>query len=600
MHPSIRNTRIICSIGPAVGTDELVRSLIKKGMNLARFNLSHDTHEFHAGNIARVKKISKEEGVPIALILDTKGPEIRTGLIRNDAKIAFAKDDLVDVVAESDAIKLYGDDGAFTEKTRVTVNYDQLADDIIPNVKILIADGLLALMVLSVEGRVIKCKVVNNAEIGSKKNVNVIGVKTKLPALTEKDKVDLLFGHQQDLDYIAASFVRKASDVITIQKYLSEIGSNMPVIAKIEDEEGLNNIEEIIRVAAGIMVARGDLGVQIPAERVPLEQKRIIRLCNAAGKPVITATQMLDSMIRNPTPTRAEAGDVANAIFDGTDCIMLSGETSSGSYPEAAVTVMESIARAVESSDEYLKHLYERRREKGAGIDLTHTISNAASWVADKIEAACIIAPTLSGNTAKLISRYRPRRPIIAASPSEVVRRRLLLYWGIIPVAIEQQEDSEAMIQSAITQAIQKGFAASLDKVIVVSGIPIRSPLATNNIRVHVIGNVLGKGGEGFGKHCTGRIVKVNNFQEAAAALMVKKESKILVTHNFDSSFTPILPIIDGIILEGASEVSQEYMQKVNHDIVVLSYVPNAMSQFGENITVTLDGTEKLIYEGSL
>jgi pyruvate kinase len=251
-------------------------------MNLARFNFSHGTHEYHAASIARVRKVSKAEGIPIALVLDTKGPEIRTGIIRDNGKITFSKDDLIDVVSESDAEELYGKDGIYTEKNKIIVSYSQLADDIIPNVKILIADGLIALSVLYIEGRVIKCKVANGGEISSRKNVNIIGVRTKLPALTERDKQDILFGHEQGMDYIAASFIRKASDVTSLQKYLMEIGSDMPVIAKIEDEEGLKNIEEIIRVASGVMVARGDLGVQIPAEQVPLEQKRIIRLCNEA------------------------------------------------------------------------------------------------------------------------------------------------------------------------------------------------------------------------------------------------------------------------------------------------------------------------------
>ena len=595
-----RNTRIICTIGPAVESDKLISSLVKRGMNLARFNFSHGSHDYHAKGIARVKKASKEEGIPIALVIDTKGPEIRTGVIPNDGKITFEKDDLVDVVSEADAKKIYGTDEVCTEKNRITVSYSQLADDIIPGVKILIADGLISLSVLSIEDRVIKCKVTNGAEIGSRKNVNIIGVKTKLPALTERDKQDLLFAHENEMDYVAASFIRKASDVISIQKYLAEINSDMPVIAKIEDEEGLTNIEEIIRVASGIMIARGDLGVQIPAEQVPLEQKRIIRLCNAAGKPVITATQMLDSMIRNPSPTRAEAGDVANAILDGTDCIMLSGETANGLYPETALEVMDNIARAVESSAEYAKHLDERRRAAATDNDLSHLVTNSTSWIADKIEAACIVVPTLSGNTAKLVSRHRPRRSIIAASPSEIARRRLLLFWGIVPVAIDQQEDSEAMIQSAISQAIRNGFAASRDKVVVVSGIPINSPLATNNIRIHIIGNILGRGVEGYGKHCTGRIIKVHNFQEATTLFLAKKEAKILLTHTLDVSFTPLLSIVDGVILEGVSEMSREYIQKINPGIVLISQVSNAMHQFEGNITVTLDGVEKLIYEGLL
>jgi pyruvate kinase len=293
------------------------------------------------------------------------------------------------------------------------------------------------------------------------------------------------------MDYVAASFIRKASDVISIQEYLTSIDSDMQVISKIEDDEGLSNIKDIIRVSAGVMVARGDLGVQIPPEQVPIEQKRIIGLCNVEGKPVITATQMLDSMIHNPRPTRAEAGDVANAILDGADCIMLSGETASGSYPELAVEMMDRIARTAESSEAYEKTLAQRRRHLvEREHDLSHVIAEAATLTADSINAACIITPTLHGNTARLISKYRPERPIVAACCDEKVRRRLLLYWGVVPVVVQKADESEAMIQESISAAIKEGFAQNSDKVVVTAGLPLSSPLTTNTIQVHVIGDI--------------------------------------------------------------------------------------------------------------
>ncbi len=300
-----------------------------------------------------MREASKLEGIPVALLLDTQGPEIRTGNIKDDGTITIILGEEIDVIAEDDSRNLYGEDGIFTQSSRITVTYNNMADDVIPGAKIFIADGLAELDVISLEGRIIHCKVISGGVLDSRKNVNIVGVHTKLPALSEKDKEDILFGHKEGVDYIAASFIRKATDVTTIQMYLKEIGSDIPVIAKIEDEEGLGNLNEIIRVSAGIMVARGDLGVQIPVEQVPIEQKRIINLCNQEGKPVITATQMLDSMIRNPRPTRAEAGDVANAILDGTDCVMLSGETANGKFPEAAVECMDKIARAAEASEGY-------------------------------------------------------------------------------------------------------------------------------------------------------------------------------------------------------------------------------------------------------
>jgi pyruvate kinase len=574
-------------------------------MNIARFNFSHGTHEYKEMQIARVREAAAAEGVPIALMLDTKGPEIRTGLVRDNKTISLVPGATVEVIAEKDALALYGPEGVYATPGRITVSYAELADDIRPGARILIADGLYALEALSLEGRSIRCRVEAGGDIGGRKNVNILGVHTRLPAMSEQDKEDLRFGHEQGMDYVAASFIRRASDVTTMQQYLASIGSDMPVIAKIEDDEGLSNIEEILRVSAGIMVARGDLGVQIPPERVPLEQKRIISLCNSEGKPVITATQMLDSMIQNPRPTRAESADVANAILDGSDCVMLSGETANGAYPELAVEMMDRIVRAVEASGEYRKSLMERRRAAHDERDLGQVIADAAVRAADSIEAACIIAPTLSGHTAQMVSRYRPSRPILAASPSETVRRRLLLYWGVFPVTVQKEEDSEAMIQGVIAAAIREGFAALSDKVVVTAGLPVNSPITTNSIRVHVIGNVLGRGRRGFGGRCTGRVIKAKDLDTAARRLRSDGPSEssgntILLTHTLDKSFIPIIRIVDGIILEGASELSRELLNLVNPRIVYVAHVPNAMGVFEENHTVTLDGEEKIIYEGTI
>ncbi len=595
----VRNTHIICTMGPTAESVEIVRSLIRKGMNIARFNFSHGGHEYHQKGFERVREASRLEGIPVALLLDTQGPEIRTGFVKNDGNITITPGEKVDVIAEADSRKLYGEDGAYAENNRITVTYAALADDIKPGAKIYIADGLVGLDVLAVEGRIIRCQVINGGTLDSRKNVNIVGVRTRLPALSDKDKGDILFGHQEGIDFIAASFIRKASDVTSIQKYLEEIGSDIPVIAKIEDEEGLDNIKEIIRVAAGIMVARGDLGVQIPVEQVPIEQKRIIHLCNQEGKPVITATQMLDSMIRNPRPTRAETGDVANAILDGTDCVMLSGETANGKYPEAAVECMDRIARVVEASEEYALRLTEKRLALEDDTDLSHVIADSASRTADKIEASCIVIPTLSGHTAQLVSKHRPRRCIVAATPSEAVRRKLLLYWGVVPVLVHKEEDSEAMVQGAISAAIQKGFAGPRDKVVVVAGLPVNSPLSANSIRVHVIGNVLGRGSRSFGGRCTGRIIKARTLDDASQ-LLRKHGGEILLTHTLDDSFIPILRIVDGVILEGASELPHKLIRTINPNIVYISQVRDAMERFEEHITVTLDGQEKMIYEGAL
>jgi len=592
-------------MGPAVENLDAVRSLIRRGMNVARFNFSHGDHAYHGAMIDRVREASRIEGIPIALLLDTKGPEIRTGLVKGDGKIALGKGERIQIVSVADAVQSGGEDAAFATAKVVTVSYQGLADDVKTGAKILIADGLLALEVLSVDGRMIECVVLDGGEIGGRKNVNIVGVKTRLPALTDQDRKDLSFGSMMGMDFIAASFIRKPSDVTSILRYLAEIKSDIPVISKIEDEEGLDNVREIIRVSAGIMIARGDLGVQIPVERVPLEQKRIIALCNAAGKPVITATQMLDSMIKNPRPTRAEACDVANAILDGTDCVMLSGETASGSYPEEAVVMMDRIALEVESSEAYRKSMDRRRtgaplspEQAAEDADIARAIAEAASWTADRIGATAIVVPTMSGNTARMISRFRPRRKIIAATPDEAVRRRLLLYWGVVPILVERELDSEAMIQGAIAATIRAGFAKSLEKVVVAAGLPLGTPLQTNSVRVHVIGHVLGRGGRGFGSRCTGRVVKARTLQEAVQTLR-KSGGEILVTHTLDETFIPIIRLVDGVILEGVSEMSWEIVRATNPSLVYVSQVSRAMELFEDNLTITLDGKEKLVYEGA-
>jgi pyruvate kinase len=599
----IRNTRIICTMGPAVDSTDMLRSLIRKGMNIARFNFSHGTHKDKAETIARVRRAAELEKATVALLMDTRGPEIRTGLVRDDKGIVLEAGETVDVIAACDAEKLYGADGAFTlkegGKTRVIVSYNLLADDIKPGAHILVADGILSLEFVRLEGRIIRCKVEAGGELGSRKNVNVLGVHTRLPAMSEQDKDDLRFAAEQGMDCVAASFIRKRQDITTIEKFLASIGSDMPVIAKIEDEEGLENINDIIRVADGIMVARGDLGVQIPPEQVPLAQKRIIELCNNEGKPVITATQMLDSMIRNPRPTRAEAADVANAILDGSDCVMLSGETASGAYPEEAVETMNRIALTVEDSDVYRRHQLERRGRLTRSGDMPQSIAESAVLIAETINAVCIITPTISGNTARLVSKYRPSRPIIGASPSEKIRRRMLLYWGIIPLAVQNESDNEATIQGAQSAAIKEGFIKVSDKVVFTAGVPVNSPHSANTIRIHVIGKILGRGQRGFGGRCTGRIVKANTLNEASY-LLRHKGGEILLTHTLDNSFIPIIRIAHGIIVEGSSEFPRDMLRMINPNIVYVAQVDKAMTHIEEHITVTIDGNEKIVYEGTI
>jgi pyruvate kinase len=584
---ALRKTKIICTMGPATEDIEVVKDLLRNGMNIARFNFSHGDHAYHEAMVERVRLASEKTAIPVALMLDTKGPEIRTGIVPDGGKI---------LLKEGSPIVVTTDDVPCTAE-RISISYQALPGEISVGGHILIADGLFDLEVAEVSGSDIRCIVRAGGEIGSRKNVNVPGIKTSLPAVTEKDVSDLLFGIEQGFDLISASFIRKATDVTTIYRILDEHDDKMIVLAKIEDQEGLDNIDEIIRVSGGIMVARGDLGVQIPVTEIPLIQKRIIEKCNRANKPVITATQMMDSMIHNPKPTRAECTDVANAIMDGTDAIMLSGETANGAYPIEAVRMMHRIAMDIERSPEYIERTRRYFSIQSQSTDIAHAVAKAAYLVATDIRARAILTPTLSGNTPRLISVYRPEETIIAATPNLQVMRQLLLNWGVYPIHSLMVNDSDEMIQNAMKAALQRGYIDRFDKVVVTAGIPINSPIMTNTIKVLFLGNILNRGARGFGETVTGKIVKAEDFSQAVATLK-KTGGEILLTRNLNESFIPVLRAVAGIILEGVSEMPIDRIKMINPDIVCVAGVGNAMEMFENNITVTLDGKEKIIYEG--
>lgn len=582
----IRRTKIIATMGPATDSVEIIESLIRAGMSIARLNFSHGDHSTHDAKIAMVREASARTGIPVAIMLDTKGPEIRTGVVPGGGTI--------ELVRGSEVRVTFG--GEECGPSLVSLSYPELLDDASVGTRILIADGLIELETLGREGAALRTVVRSGGTIGSRKNVNVPGVRTKLPAITEKDEADIRFGMERCIDFIAASFIRKPQDVTAIYSILESGGSRIKVIAKIEDEEGLENIDDILRVSNGIMIARGDLGVQIKGELIPLVQKRIIAKCNKAGKPVITATQMLDSMITNPRPTRAELTDVANAVMDGTDAIMLSGETASGKHPLLAVETMHNIALAIEQSEEYWKKMAEVESAAVSG-DIAHAVAKAGFVVAREINAQAILAPTLSGNTPRLLSGFRPAQPIIAATTTERVQRQLLLDWGVIPIIVERVDDSEEMIQNAIMAATDKGLLDLFDKVVAVAGVPINSPIMTNTVRVFFLGSILNRGSRGFGASKRGRIVKAADLAEAALVLK-KQGGEILLTKTLDDSFIPIIRCVDGIILEGVSELNRDMILMVNPDITFIGEVPNAMAQFENGSMVTLDGEEKIIYEG--
>ena len=585
----MRKTKIVCTLGPSTEEAGVLGRLLEAGMNVARFNMAHGTHEYHAAMIQRVREANRATGIPAALLIDIKGPEVRTGDVAGGATVELRTASEVTVTV---------DDAPCTSEV-VSLSYMDLPEQAAAGMHILIADGLIDLEVLEVRERRTRCVVRTGGELGSRKNVNLIGIRSRLPAVTEKDVENLKFAVRNGMDFVAASFVRKPEDILEIRQILLAEGSHMHIIAKIEDGEGLENIDGIMRVADGIMIARGDLGVQLPTEQMPLVQKRIILKCHDANKAVITATQMLDSMIHNPRPTRAEATDVANAIFDGSDAVMLSGETASGRYPVEAVQVMDSIACTVETSPEYESRVRRFFKLDESGEDIAQSVTRSAFLVAREINAAAIVTPTLRGNTPRMISKYRPSQPIIAVTPDEAINRRLLLYWGVHPLFCELADSSDDMVNNALAVALEKGLLKNFDKVVIVAGVPVHSPIMLNTIKVHFIGNVLGKGERGFGGWRSGKIVKVLDALDAELRLK-HDDSEILLTRFLTPDFQPLLTGLRGIILEENTYLSHEQIRSGTPDIASIGSVPNAMSIFEDGLTVTLHGDERVIYEGIL
>ena len=471
----MKKTKIVCTMGPNTDNREIMKELALNGMDVARFNFSHGDHAEHKHRLEILESVREELGIPIASLLDTKGPEIRTGKLKDGKKVTLKEGDLYTLTTE----EIVGDE------TRGYINYAGLAEDVKPGDRILIDDGLIELHVREVNGTDIVCRIENGGELGEKKGVNVPGVRVKLPALTDKDKEDIRFGVDAGFDFVAASFVRNADAIREIREILDEKGSAMQIIAKIENEEGIENIDSIIEASDGIMVARGDMGVEIPAEKVPHIQKMIIRKCNLACKVVITATQMLDSMIRNPRPTRAEVSDVANAVYEGTDAVMLSGETAMGRYPIEAVRMMSQIA---EESEKYLDYMFYQRRKVSAENlrNISNTVCYSSVATASDLEAPVIVAPSVSGFTTRMLSKWRPKALIAGLSPSMTVVRQMQLYWGVKPFHAKRAESTDALLFASVELLKEKGIVKEGEIVVATAGVVTRAnrhePVADTNI----------------------------------------------------------------------------------------------------------------------
>lgn len=580
----MQKTKMIFTIGPASGSEDVLSKLIEAGMNVSRHNFSHGDHSEHKVRMDLVKRLREKYNKPIAIMLDTKGPEIRTGNFK-DEKVELK---------ERDKFTIYCNEEVVGDDTKCSVTYAGLCKDVKSGDTILIDDGLVGLEVESVDENKIHCVVKNAGMVANHKGVNVPGVSIDLPAITEKDESDLIFGCEQDVDMIAASFIRKAADVLAIRKILEANGGHdILIFSKVESQEGVNNIDEIIKFSDGIMVARGDMGVEIPMEEVPLIQKSIIYKCNKAGKPVITATQMLDSMIRNPRPTRAEASDIANAIFDGTDAIMLSGESANGKYPVEAAQTMARIAQTVEAKLDYETIL---RRNKELHIqNVPNAISFATCTTAEELNASAIITATQSGHTARIVSKYRPSCPIIAVTSYESVARKLALNWGVFAILTEKVNSTDELIEKSVEISLKTNYVKKGDLVVIAAGIPVSYSGTTNMLKVHIVGDILAQG-RGVGTHPGYGTVKiVNSAREACNSI---ERGDILVIKNLDKEYISVLDRVAGVVAEDGGLTSHLGIECISKDIPLICNAGAATEVLKTGSFVTLDVIRGIVYSG--
>ena len=580
----MRKTKIVCTIGPASESEEMLEKLMNAGMNVARLNFSHGSHEEHKGRIDTIRKVAKRLNKTVAILLDTKGPEIRTHNM---------KDGIIELEKGKEVIVSMTEVEGTPEKFSVT--YDNLINDVQVGSYILLDDGLVELQVKDIDhdkGEV-KCDILNSGELKNKKGVNLPGVKVNLPGITDKDADDIRFGIKEDVDFIAASFVRRPSDVLDIREILEQEKANITIFPKIENQEGIDNIEEILEVSDGLMVARGDMGVEIPPEKVPMVQKDLIRKCNKLGKPVITATQMLDSMQRNPRATRAEASDVANAIYDGTDAVMLSGETAAGLYPEEAVKTMRNIAVSAEAAQDYKKLLSDRT--KLVETSLVNAIGISVAHTALNLNVKAIVAATESGSTARTISKYRPHSDIIAVTPSEKTARQCAIVWGVYPVVKEGRKNTDALLNNAVATAVETERVQNGDLIIITAGVPTGEKGTTNMMKIHLVGDEIAKG-QGVGR---GSVVGTAVVADSASDLKgVDLSDKIIVTNSVDETLVPYVDQAIGLITEENGITSPSAIVGLEKGIPTVLGVENATKEIKDDMLVTVDAANGKVFEG--
>jgi len=578
----MRKTKIVCTIGPACDSEEMLRKMISGGMNVARLNFSHGAHPDHKEKMDRIKKIREELKMPVALLLDTKGPEIRTGKLVNDSPVELAQGNQITLTTE----EIEGN------AERVSITYKNLPRNLVKGNTLMLDDGRIELNVREVGERDIVCDIINGGTLKNSKSVNVPGVMIDMPYMNDKDKSDILFGAKQDVDYIALSFVRTAQDVKDVRRLLSSQGYyHIELISKIENTEGVKNIIDIINASDGIMIARGDMAVEIPFEELPRLQKMIITECYSAGKKVITATEMLDSMINNPRPTRAEITDVANAIYDGTSAIMLSGETAAGKYPLRSLETMGKIAEKTEANIDY--------RTYGEGIgdfkrveNITNAISDATCRAAHDLNAAAIVAVTLSGSSARMISRLRPGTLIIAVTPHERAYRKLALSWGVMPIMNEYVENPNELFNDVAAKILERGLVKEGD-IIVITGSTQRSSGTTNAMQVHIIGDILLKGKGAGIENVSGRVFAIKSEDKNLSGFTA---GDILVISKTTTDILQLMRQCSGVITEESAGDSGVVAAAYALDIPVISDAARATAVLRTGAKIKIDVQKGYVY----
>ncbi|MDR0615400.1 MAG: pyruvate kinase [Synergistaceae bacterium] len=583
----MRKVKIVCTLGPACGDIDKLRALSAAGMNVARFNFSHGDYEGHGRMLELTRQVERETGSPIAAILDTKGPEIRTGLLAGHKDAQLAAGSVFRLVTDE------CEGGA----ERVSISYAGLPKEVTEGQDLYIDDGEIHLKVTGTEPGCIVCKVIVGGALGERKGINVPGANLSVPTLTEHDIADIEWGMDHDMDYIAVSFVRSRQDIMQVRSVVEGYGGKkkrINVMAKIETLQSVQNLESVIQVVDAVMVARGDLGVEMPTEVVPIVQKKIIELCRKSGKPVIVATQMLDSMIRNPRPTRAEASDVANAVLDGADAVMLSGETASGKYPVESVKTMENI---VLSTERELLGRYLARHEDNAVLNTADSVSRSAMRVAEEVKATAVISLTRSGSTASMVSKYRPKAAIVASTPLRSTWRALTLMWGVKPLLMEEYDAAETAVDAAIEAVLKHNYVAEGDTVVITTGFPVFVSGTTNMLLVQTVGRLLFNAPSLVKREAAGFVCKAST---AAEAIDKMSNGNVLVAASTDAEYFPAMKKASAFITEEAGMSNYTAMTALQLGIPCITGVEGAMEKLRDGMLVTVDGVQGVVYEGRM